>query len=92
MKMNYNHTVADAVQFEYRTEVVAVAHDATARAEAVNLKKYVAFDMAAQQYNTITNGGVEPWTGCARRSSRGIPSVADTARASEHVDAAGLGQ
>lgn len=71
MKMNYNHTVADAVQFEYRTEVVAVAHDATARAEAVNLKKYVAFDMAAQQYNTITNGGVEPWTGCARRSSRG---------------------
>lgn len=91
MEMNYNHTVANAAQFDYRAEVVAVAHDATARAEVVDLKKCVAFDMAAKQYNTITNGSVEPWAGCVRRSSRGIPSVSDTARASDSV-VAGLVQ
>lgn len=62
VKAHYDYIVANAAQFEYRAEVVAVADPAKANAAAAELKQGAAFDTVAKKYNTTANGGVAEWS------------------------------
>jgi peptidyl-prolyl cis-trans isomerase C len=61
VKTRYDQIIANAGQFEYRAQVVAVADAATAAAAMAELKKGVPFEAMAKQYNTAPNAGVAQW-------------------------------
>lgn len=61
VKARYDAIVANAGQFEYRAEVIAVNDAAKANAALAKLKQGVAFDAVAQEFNTTANGGVAQW-------------------------------
>ncbi|WP_175957488.1 peptidyl-prolyl cis-trans isomerase [Burkholderia sp. BCC0405] len=62
VKARYDYIVANAAQFEYRAEVLAVADPAKANAAAAELKQGAAFGTVAKKYNTTANGGVAEWS------------------------------
>ncbi len=77
VKARYDYIVANAAQFEYRTEVVALADAAAVNAAVAELKQGVAFDAIAKKYNTAANGGVAEWvelrTPVADGQTNGLP-------------------
>lgn len=77
VKARYDYIVANAAQFEYRAEVVAVADAAKANAVAAELKQGAAFDAVAKKYNTTANAGVAEWselkTPLAEGHTAGLP-------------------
>ncbi|PRF23185.1 peptidyl-prolyl cis-trans isomerase [Burkholderia multivorans] len=77
VKARYDHIVANAAQFEYRAEVIAVDSPVQLNAAVDALKKGTAFDVVAKQYNTAVNGGVAPWvelrTPVADGNTGGLP-------------------
>lgn len=85
VKARYDHIVANAAQFEYRAEVIAVADPAQMNTVIAALKQGAAFDTLAKQYNTTPNGGVAQWvelrTPVAEGSTGGLPTpIAEATR------------
>lgn len=78
VKARYDHIVANAAQFEYRAEVIAVADPAQMNTVIAALKQGTAFDTLAKQYNTTPNGGVAQWvelrTPVAEGNTGGLPT------------------
>ncbi|KWF17335.1 peptidylprolyl isomerase [Burkholderia pseudomultivorans] len=78
VKARYDHIVANAAQFEYRAEVIAVADPAEMNTVVAALKQGAAFDTLAKQYNTTPNGGVAQWvelrTPVAEGNTGGLPT------------------
>ncbi|WP_321859756.1 peptidyl-prolyl cis-trans isomerase [Burkholderia cenocepacia] len=79
VKARYDAIVANAAQFEYRADVIAVQDVATMNAVIAELNKGTAFDTVAKQYNTAANGGVAQWvelrTPVAEGHTGGLPTA-----------------
>ncbi|MDF0503834.1 peptidyl-prolyl cis-trans isomerase [Burkholderia cenocepacia] len=77
VKARYDDVVANAAQFEYRADVIAVADPAEVNALVAELKQGAAFDAMAKKYNTAPNGGVAQWvelrTPVAEGKTGGLP-------------------
>ncbi|WP_407971748.1 peptidylprolyl isomerase [Burkholderia pyrrocinia] len=77
VKARYDAIVANAGQFEYRAEVIAVNDATKANAALAKLKQGVAFDAVAKEFNTTANGGVAQWvslkTPLAEGRTGGLP-------------------
>lgn len=77
VKARYDDVVANAAQFEYRADVIAVADPAEVNALVAELKQGAAFDAVAKKYNTTPNGGVAQWvelrTPVAEGKTGGLP-------------------
>lgn len=77
VKARYDDIVANAAQFEYRADVIAVADPVKVNALVAELKQGAAFDAVAKKYNTTPNGGVAQWvelrTPLAEGKTGGLP-------------------
>lgn len=77
VRARYDDVVANAGQFEYRADVIAVADPAEVNALVAELKQGAAFDAVAKKYNTTPNGGVAQWvelrTPVAEGKTGGLP-------------------
>lgn len=77
VKARYDQVVANAGQFEYRAEVIAVADAVKANDALAKLKQGAAFDDVAKEFNTTVNGGVAQWvdlkTPLAEGRTGGLP-------------------
>lgn len=91
VKARYDAIVANAGQFDYRAEVIAVKGAEKANAVLAKLKQGVAFDAVAQEFNTTANGGVAQWvslkTPLVEGQTAGVPLPVAQAIAAAHVGA-----
>ena len=91
VKARFDAIVANAGQFEYRAEVIAVKGAEKANAVLAKLKQGVAFDAVAQEFNTTANGGVAQWvslkTPLVEGQTAGVPLPVAQAIAAAQVGA-----